>query len=84
VLQVEQEGIGQIRRLVRRQRRQHFPGHVLVGVVGVLDIEARRLLERRHRPVELLILLRIIALVPPYVEIGRRRLQRHRGQEGGG
>ena len=40
VLQVEQEAVGEVRRLAGGQGRQDLPRHVLVGVVDVLDVDA--------------------------------------------
>ena len=81
VRKVEQEAVGEVRRLAGGQRRQHLTRHVLVGVVDVLDVEARFRLERRNRLVELLVLFRVVALVPPDDQVLRERLRRDGGQK---
>jgi hypothetical protein len=82
--EIEQEAIRQIGRLPGRQRRQHLARHVLVCVIDELDVFAGLFLVGGDQLVELLVLFRIVALVPPDHEIGGECRRRQRDQQGCG
>jgi hypothetical protein len=70
VLEIEEKAESEIRHLAGGECRQGLDRGVLVGEQAVLDRHARIALERADDLLELVVLLLVVALVPPDHEVG--------------